>query len=360
MQTYEALSECRFCSEVSKNNGEDPIGTAGTFDYWLLIEMRQPWVEETLSKDPQIVMLRELLKQLFIRHGTLLRPVLIAPDREYSQRESTRVIYYRRPHRQFSTFTKQEYIVPKGDFPTLVEAILISLMKKPNCLDQFAANQVDTSHLREILVCTHGNVDVACAKFGQPIYRKLRQEYNNQVRVWRCSHFGGHKFAPTLIHLPDGRHWGHVEPEMLDLLVDHAGDVEGLRSHYRGWAGLTKFEQIAEREIWMREGWKWLDYQKSGRTLRKGLTGIRRFVYPLLNWIPIRQLQVLLDFWTSKANWAEVEIKFTSADQTASGTYWARVDGIKPVTTAGKSPKSGEAIKLTTSPQYRVSRLVKQ
>ncbi|MEM6502430.1 MAG: sucrase ferredoxin [Cyanobacteria bacterium P01_C01_bin.89] len=358
--TPEMLAECRFCSEVSKSSGEDPIGTAASVDHWLLIELRQPWTEKTYTEDPRVVPLIELFKQLFFKHGIMVRPLLIAPDREYSQPGKARIIYYRRPQEQFAEYEKQEYIVPEEESPRLATAILNNLIKKPNELERFAGDRVDTSHLREILVCTHGHIDVACSKFGQPIYLKLRREYDDNIRVWKCSHFGGHKFAPTLVHLPDGRYWGHLESEMLDLLVKNVGDVEGLRFHYRGWSGLSKFEQIAEREAWMQEGWQWLDYRKSGRTVRKGLTGIKRWLYPLLRWIPLKQVKFVLEQWTAKAKWAEVEIDFASADESVSGTYRARIEEIASVTTAGKSPKkSSEAIKLTTAPQYRVSYLRK-
>jgi hypothetical protein len=30
---------------------------------------------------------------------------------------------------------------------------------------------------------------------------------------------------------------------------------------------LKQFEQIAEREIWVREGWQWLDYLKRDETI---------------------------------------------------------------------------------------------
>ena len=42
MLTQDALVDCRFCSLVSKANGEDPIGTAGTADHWLVVEFAQP------------------------------------------------------------------------------------------------------------------------------------------------------------------------------------------------------------------------------------------------------------------------------------------------------------------------------
>ncbi|MEM1256367.1 MAG: sucrase ferredoxin [Cyanobacteria bacterium P01_H01_bin.21] len=212
MLTQDALADCRFCSQVSKGNGEDPIGTAGTANHWLVMELAQPWTEQMFKEDPRITPLIELFKKLFMRHGIMMQPMLIAPDREYSQPGKTRVIYYHRPQKQFAQFEKQEFIVPEADFPRLARAIMKQLMKQPNELEAFQSYRHDTSHIREMLVCTHGNIDVACARFGQPIYKKLRDEYagfpSSLLRVWRCSHFGGHKFAPTLIDLPSGQYLG--------------------------------------------------------------------------------------------------------------------------------------------------------
>ncbi|MEM0981450.1 MAG: sucrase ferredoxin [Cyanobacteria bacterium P01_H01_bin.58] len=360
MLTQEALTDCRFCSQVSKANGEDPIGTAGTADHWLVMELPQPWTEQMFHEDPRITPLIELFKQLFMKHGVMMRPVLIVPDSEYSRSGETRIIYYHRPQKQFAQFEKQEFIVPEADFPRLATAIMKNLMKQPNELEAFQSYRQDTSHIRELLICTHGNVDVACSRFGYPIYKKLREEYTTDIRVWRCSHFGGHQFAPTLIDLPEGRYWGHLEPEMLDLLVYRNGAVTGLRSHYRGWAGLSKFEQVAEREIWMQEGWNWLTQHKSGKTLRKGLTGIKRYLYPLLKHIPLKRVQFFLEQWTKEATWAEVQIQVTESEQNTPTVYTARVEVSGQIMTAGYSPKKGENIELRSVPQYRVSRLAKQ
>lgn len=46
------LQDCRFCSLVSKANKEDPIGTAGTCDHWLIMEIPQPWPQEIFRKIP--------------------------------------------------------------------------------------------------------------------------------------------------------------------------------------------------------------------------------------------------------------------------------------------------------------------
>jgi len=359
MLNQDTLADCRFCSLVSKANGEDPIGSAPAADHWLVVEYAQPWLEEMFHKDPQIILFFKLLKRLFIWRGLVMWPILVAPDKEYSRPGETRVMHYYRPQRQFAQFAKQEFIVPEDKLPRLITALLRHLMKQPNELSQFQRYRFDTSHIREILVCTHGNVDAACARFGYPIYKTLRNEYAeaSQLRVWRCSHFGGHKFAPTLVDFPDGHYWGHLEPEMLDQLVYRHGDVILLRSFYRGWAGLNSLEQVAERDIWIKEGWDWLSSRKHGKTIGKGLTGIKRYLYPLLRWIPLKQVQVLLEQWTYDAAWATVQIHFTRSDQSTSGIYKARVEMSGQVMSAGWSPQPGESIELQSTPQYHVQRL---
>ncbi|KAB8315450.1 sucrase ferredoxin [Tolypothrix campylonemoides VB511288] len=330
------LTDCRFCSLISKANQEDPIGTAGTCDHWVIMEIPQPWSQNLFQENPRIKPLIGLF-QLIVKHGVKLRPMLIAPDPDYSQPGFTRVLYYYRPAKMFSQFEKQEFVVPTNDAINLVTAILKQLMQQPNELSKFQQYQQHTSHIRELMVCTHAQVDLACGRFGTPIYRRLRKEYapasNGKLRVWQTTHFGGHQFAPTLIDLPQGCLWGHLEPEALDLLVKRNGSVSQLRPFYRGWAGLTKFEQIAEREIWMQLGWAWLDYLKVGTTLVKEEVGQGQ-----------------------EADWAEVRIDYTTPDNSVSGAYKARVEASGEVMSA---LNSGKEMELKAVKQYRVSRLVK-
>ncbi|HHP7246312.1 MAG TPA: sucrase ferredoxin, partial [Elainellaceae cyanobacterium] len=228
-------ADCQFCSVVSQANGEDPIGSAGTHDYWIITELAQPWSEEIWQQNPTIRTILSMLKDAIANRGMKLRPVAIAADRDYSQPGYTRVLFYSRPAQQFARYDKTEYLIPDDQLVALIRALL----DQSEELARFTSYQQDSHHIRELLVCTHGNVDVACSRFGYPIYQKLRQEYAGKtLRAWRCSHFGGHRFAPTLIDLPHGHYWGHVEPEILDALIDRRGSVADLRRFYRGWAGL--------------------------------------------------------------------------------------------------------------------------
>ncbi|MGM3306420.1 hypothetical protein ACSQ6I_10625 [Anabaena sp. WFMT] len=53
MSTNKTHNNCRFCSEISQANGEDPIGSAVTLEQYLIIEAAQPWpINIWIEPDP--------------------------------------------------------------------------------------------------------------------------------------------------------------------------------------------------------------------------------------------------------------------------------------------------------------------
>ncbi|MFP5072217.1 sucrase ferredoxin [Pseudonocardia nantongensis] len=79
------------------------------------------------------------------------------------------------------------------------------------------------------------------------------------VRVWRISSFGGHRFAPVAIDLPEGRFWGRLTPDVAVQLADHSGDPAEIIHHYRGWSLLdTTAAQIVEHQLLTEQGWSWI------------------------------------------------------------------------------------------------------
>jgi len=320
---------CRFCSLVSKHNGEEPIGAVYPTDEYLILEVAPPWPTSLwMQPDPMPPEVVDLVQEIHSQAPAPFRQLAIAPDREYSRPGYARMIHYRRPARLFAQFEKQEFWVPQA----LLGPLAIALVKNSDRLAEFIPYRQETAHIRDLFVCTHGNVDAACARFGYPIYRELRQQYANEsLRVWRVSHFGNHQFAPTLIDFPTGQYWGHLESQILPLLVRRQGSLSGLCSFYEGWAGLTQFEQIAEREIWLQIGWEWLHYRKAGQVLA-------------------------LD--AENADWAEVRVEFISPDG-RSGAYEARIESKGTVTTALWTADREDDEPLQVVKQYHVTRLTK-
>lgn len=307
------LEDCKFCNLVSQNSGEDPLGSAGCYDQWLMIELPQPWEAKFWTSREELKPFVSLMQEL-MSQGKLdkFRPLAIAPDRIYSQKDLTRVIYYYRPSELFANLEKKEYLLPLDK----VNDLAINLVTSGN-VEEFEGYRQDSENVREILLCTHGNVDIACSRFGYPIYEKLRKEYSNEnVRVWRCSHIGGHRFAPTLIDFPSGRYWGHLNVDILDTLIHHPEDINTLRPYYRGWSGLSYFEQIFEAKLWQEIGEKWITFPKNGKLIAQ---------------------EMVENEEEDEPNWAEVEISYCDLESQKIITYQGRLEAKKEVMTLGKS-----------------------
>lgn len=290
-------NEKEYCNVAAQALGLDPGGYAGHFTDAVLIETALPWkrdlYQEAGALPQEAIDLMARWLQRYHETGVYdHRPLLIAPDPVYSQPGYRRVIYYERPAGPFAHYARQEYLVPEEDTGLLLWA----LFEAKTTLGQFAAYRVNIDHdQRDILVCTHGTIDVACAKFGYPLYRHLRDTYaDDHLRVWRVSHFGGHVFAPTLMDMPTGHYWAYIGEEQATQIVQRQGDVTKLRGHYRGWAGVPAgFAQAAERELWQREGWAWFDYAKAGEVIAQ-------------------------DPDPEKPTWADVRIAHKSSSETTS------------------------------------------
>ena len=324
MTSGKAWPKSRLCSVVSKAAREDPAGCGKPFVGYLGIEVAPSWKHD-VTESPRFP---ELLWEAVERAqdaGVIGKFTALFPDPVYSREGYARALYLHKPPGPFVAYDKSEYAVPEGEVVPLVEA----LAEGQDGLSRFERYEEDTSRVRDILVCTHGSHDACCGKFGYPVYETLRYGYagasKRQLRVWRTSHIGGHRFAPTLIDFPEGRYWGNLEPEALEKLVLRKDPVSELGRFYRGLAGLSgKFEQIVEREIFMREGWEWTRYLKSGKTLEADETEDR----------------------------AEVRIEYATPSGN-TGAYEATVEANGTVMTLSNSGPDP----LQEAKQYRVSRL---
>jgi hypothetical protein len=257
-----------YCNCLALEKGLDPGGYAGSFDDAVLIETPLPWRKDIYQQanplPQQAVDLMALWLQRYQETGEYRhRPLLIAPDADYSRPGFRRVMFYTRAADEIAAFDKVEYSVPEGE----LGALLWALFKVSDDLPRFDAYRTpEADAIRDVLVCTHGTVDAACAKFGYPLYNDLRRNYADEsLRAWRVSHFGGHVFAPTLLDMPTGHYWAYVEQTQAQWIVTRSGDVAALHGHYRGWAGLDGgFLQAAERELWQMYGWDWFGWAKQG------------------------------------------------------------------------------------------------
>ncbi|MDQ3656474.1 MAG: sucrase ferredoxin [Chloroflexota bacterium] len=250
-------SKIQPCSVVSAASGEDPIGSAWHTTRYVMIELPLPWKYHTLESPNVPPGLNDLVQSLYARE---IYPGLVgfAPDEAWSVPGMTRLIDYTLPETPFSGFTRRECLIPTAQ---VADVLGRSYLGDAAALDSFAVDGLMGQ--RDIFVCTHGAIDACCATYGYPMYKLLRHMADNPAhpfRAWRCTHFGGHRFAATLLDMPQGRYWGHLTAQDLGPIVRRDGDVELLRRRYRGWAALPYGgAQVAEGEAFRRAGWDWLD-----------------------------------------------------------------------------------------------------
>lgn len=321
-----------YCNCLALERGLDPIGHADDFDDALVVEAPLPWKRDLYQQAgvlPQeiINLLALWLQEYRAGRGYRHRPLLIAPDPEYSRSGYRRVMFYTRPEGRFAQLEKSEYLVPLDE----LGALAWSLYQERDNLQRFAPYRVpEADSIREILVCTHGTVDTACAKFGYPLYKQMRDSYASAgLRVWRVSHFGGHVFAPTLMDMPTGHYWAYVAAAQAEQIVHRSGDVQALRGHYRGWCGIPSgFGQAAEAALWQQQGWAWFDYPKSGTV----------------------QVQ---DTGEAEPQSAQVAITYDSLDNTPPKTADLRIEVSHTLETESSTGQSA----TRAYPQYKVTPL---
>ncbi len=311
------------CTFVARKDREDPVPSAVRWDRCLAIEVDTPWSKEITGSSSFPPGILDSVRN-YEERGSTLRVQGLMRDEEYSVPGHTRILQASLA-RHAGRYETAEYVVPSHLVGNVVDRLLNDTAPDED-LKQYCH---DISGVRDILVCTHGSRDACCARFGYQVYRKLRDEYasasDGNLRVWRTSHTGGHRFAPTLIDLPEGRYWAWVGNDSLNALLTREGSVEPMIGNYRGSAALgTAFEQVAEREALRREGWPWTEFSVHGRVVQ-------------------------LD---EAASTAEVRLDFRSPGADRSGSYAATVRRLPDIVTEGCA--SAELGKTVAADQYQL------
>lgn len=101
-----------------------------------------------------------------------------------------------------------------------------------------------------VLVCTHGKRDQCCGILGGKVFAKLHSV--RPAWLWQSSHLGGHRFAPTLLSLPDGMSYGRVPEEEAVELLEYMERGEPWHIEYRrGSTKLLHWQQVLQ--LWLEE-----------------------------------------------------------------------------------------------------------
>ena len=273
-----------FCTDVTTAAGEDPAGSAWALRRMMLIQFPLPWAYNSLESRNVPEGLGDLLMELWNALDEPWGMIGIAPDPAYCVEGKSWIFDLDQGDALAGSYHRTGYLVPNDE----VVRYLRLLSFEPNHPDVIAARQPDDQLTRDFLICTHGAVDACCATMGYPVYQLMRamaDHAETPTRVWRCTHFGGHRFAATALEAPSGRYWGRLEAGMLANLVHRRVPLNEMRPYYRGWAALAQpLWQVAEAEILAQCSWSWFDAQVTAidgdATLETGGTLTLAFTHP--------------------------------------------------------------------------------
>ncbi|MBD2327892.1 sucrase ferredoxin [Alkalinema sp. FACHB-956] len=274
-----------FCAEASRCAQEDPIGTVSPVQTYVLVECPQPWAANAIDSRVVPEGLRQVMQDIQTRNST---------GQSISQWES-------QPFGKFNHQLNQQRFGQQHDFASVrfllihrnttqatgCQTVLIYRQKTEGFCQGYDRYEFSVQGLeqaaqvirqffsqpplparmcdrgQDLLICTHGSHDQCCARYGNPFYAQACKvvsslvESDRTIQVWRSSHFGGHRFAPTAITFPDGRYYARLNPFSLKSVLTRSGNLQLLSQIYRGWGILPPELQVMERSLWMQLGWGW-------------------------------------------------------------------------------------------------------
>ncbi|WP_066423378.1 sucrase ferredoxin [Anabaena sp. 4-3] len=254
-----------FCSDYTRQIGEEVIGSATDYQTYILVECPLPWVSNAFNSKWVPKNLQILVEE--VNQSKLpIRFLLIANDLT-NKVDYTTLLIYQKQEGLSREYNKYEFKLPH------IEQVA-GVVKKWLC-GKMPGYELETSVTRDILVCTHGSHDKCCARYGNPFYFHAAANIVSlnleNVRIWKSSHFGGHRFAPTAIDLPEGRYYGLLDEDSFRSILTRTGDINCLNQVYRGWGILPSAIQVLERDLILDHGWDWFKYKVSGKILEQSL-----------------------------------------------------------------------------------------
>jgi len=262
------------CAPYRLDLGSAAIGTAGHYDAFVVVESPLPWARDASECWP----FRELgWTGAYCEgaDGRRWRPVVVTArgpvGASASEATPTSVTVWERTGPGGGPYRSRRWSTSHHDeVPELIRSLV------DGARSSGASEAPPALHL-----CTHGRRDVCCGARGTTLFDDLAfldqpagpPGSGRPVEMWRCSHTGGHRFAPTGITFPDGLAWAHLTPPLACELTARAAAVAEQRpvpapstdllAACRGVSSLPSGPaQVADRAAWAEFGWGWVDSER--------------------------------------------------------------------------------------------------
>jgi hypothetical protein len=279
----EFLGTSERCAPFRKSLSADPIGSAGNYDAFLAVEVPLPWERDISLHEPfaSLATQRTPFASLTAPDGRIWRPqglvsttagppnavrVIAYEKRRLSESEAALFVAQRV---EFAApFERREWLVPTLDLVPLAQALLAADESALASYEQYRAT--DEAEVIDLFICTHGKRDVCCGQSGMALFSEISASLAEpdhplpqKLRVWRASHTGGHRFAPTALSFPDGYAWAYLDSTITEQILCRSGqsaaaDLAVALEHCRGVSSLSSGPaQVADRAALAAVGWAW-------------------------------------------------------------------------------------------------------
>lgn len=249
------------CAVAHAAQGVDPGGTAPHWDAVLVVEVPVPWPHDISEAEPFRSLCDFPAATITGADGRIWRPQGVVP---VDSRAGVRVMAHEAIGCAAGRFDLREWLLPPGSIALQVQLCAALLHRNEADLIRFAMYRDDPAPgTVDLLLCTHGTRDICCGGSGTSLHASAVSALGGQTvpgfRLWRSSHAGGHRFAPTGMSFPEGVSWSHLDLDSLLGIARRATPAEAaLARHVRGAVGVDgSAAQMADREGFITHGWDW-------------------------------------------------------------------------------------------------------
>lgn len=234
-----------FCALAGADAGESTYGSAAArTDAWIGLEVPAAWAAKAWESAEISAELRAHVDG-FVERTDGARIQLIKPVHAEARRERTVILASTRQGRAAVTEIHVDALDDLRAWDLDAAMAELRAGRLP------AGTRAPTRPIA--WVCTNGKRDRCCAKWGLPVAEALAAEPT--VATWQTTHLGGHRFAATLLWLPDGLCFGRLTADEIPDFVAAARSRRIARiERLRGRTAHGEAEQAAECLVREREG----------------------------------------------------------------------------------------------------------
>lgn len=245
------------CSQITKYSNEKIIGTAANYDVQLSIELEEPWdaIPVKSNKYPEeFKLLPSILAKNKINVG-----INYFSKNEHCENNFTKIFIFKKSFSEFNFYEKIELSIPHSQLNLFSNYCLEYLQNKNSNLLEWSIKS--NSSTKEIFICVHSNRDQCCGKYGFTLFQKFNEiihQNNLNFRVWKSSHIGGHRYAPTFFEAPSMRWYGLFDLNLAEDFLLRDKNKLFVNNNYRGMSGLNnKIASLVEGELFKQYSWEW-------------------------------------------------------------------------------------------------------